>query len=237
MSKYQSISVFFPCFNEEKNILGVYDSATKVLHGLGMEYEIIFVNDGSIDGTKDLIEALVKTDPHVHAIHHSQNLGYGMSLQSGIRAAKKDLVFYSDGDGQFDLQELAQIIPLIEDYDIVSCYRRNRQEGLMRKFNAWAWSTLVCTIFPIKLKDVDCAFKLYRRAIFDNMELVSKSALIDTEILTRAVLKGCTIIQTGVTHYPRKYGTSTGSSLPVILRSFSEIVKYQRIIKEHNHYV
>jgi len=156
---------------------------------------------------------------------------HGAALQSGFKAATKELIFYTDGDGQFDVNEMPPLLPLIERCDIVSCYRLNRQDSFIRKINGWCWTKLVCLLFGMKIRDIDCAFKLYRREIFDNIKLVSTGALIDAEILARAIRKGYCVTQKGVHHYPRKAGAQTGANLRVILRAFKELFKLRRLIR------
>jgi len=228
--KSHSLSIFFPCFNEEENIETLIDEALEVLGPIGWDYEIIIVDDGSSDRTGVLADAFASKYPVVKVIHHAQNSGYGAALQSGIRAASKELVFYTDGDRQFDLKELPGILPLIEECDIVSCYRLNRREGLIRRMNAFCWTRLVCLLFKLNLKDIDCAFKLYKCKIFEGMPLISTGALIDTEILARAVRKGYTITQVGVHHFPRSAGQATGAKIKVIIKAFCELFKLRREI-------
>ncbi|MEJ5258760.1 MAG: glycosyltransferase family 2 protein [Anaerohalosphaeraceae bacterium] len=230
VSSFRSISVFFPCFNERENLEPLVHQAVQVLDKMGLDYEIIIVDDGSTDGTGALADALAAGNSRIRVIHHPVNKGYGAALQSGFRAASKELVFYTDGDRQFDLNELPPLLPLIEQYDIVSCYRLNRQEGWIRRFNGFAWTRLVCLLFHLNLKDIDCSFKLYKRKIFDGMPLVSTGALIDTEVLARAVRKGYTIRQVGVHHYPRRAGKATGAKLRVIARAFYELFKLRKTI-------
>ena len=225
-----SISVFFPCYNEAESIEALIDKSLEVLGGLTDDVEIIIVDDGSSDGTAGIADRLASQHETVRVVHHDQNTGYGGALQSGFRAATKELVFYTDGDGQFDIAELAEILPLIDGADIVSCYRINRQEGILRKLNAWCWGKLVCMVFGMKLRDIDCAFKLYRREIFDNIAMQSMGALIDAEILARATRKGYKIVQKGVHHYPRTAGSSTGANPAVILRAFRELFKLRKDI-------
>lgn len=230
VSSFRSISVFFPCYNERENLEPLVQQALEVLSKTGLDYEIIIIDDGSTDGTGALADALAAANPRIRVIHHPVNKGYGAALQSGFRAASKELVFYTDGDRQFDLKELPPLLPLIEQYDIVSCYRINRQDGWIRRFNGFAWTRLVCLLFHLKLKDIDCSFKLYKRKIFDGMPLVSTGALIDTEVLARAVRKGYTITQVGVRHYPRRAGKATGAELRVIARAFYELFKLRNTI-------
>lgn len=204
--------------------------AIEVLDRIGGDYEIIIVDDGSIDRTGAIADRLAAENGRIRVVHHPVNGGYGAALQSGFRAATKELVFYTDGDGQFDLDELPPLLPLISRFDIVSGYRINRQDGWMRKLNAFCWGRLVRLLFDLPYKDIDCAFKLYRRSLFDGMELLSTGALIDTEILARAKRKGCTITQVGVHHYPRIAGKATGARLSVILRAFRELLKLRKQI-------
>ena len=228
-----SISVFFPCYNEQDNIARTLEQAIDVLGKLTADFEVIVVNDGSADATGKIADGIIRQDSRVKVVHHPKNLGYGAALQSGFKAATKELVFYTDGDGQFDIGELPALLPLIEQYDIVSCYRLNRQDSLIRKINGWAWTKLVYLLFGMKIRDVDCAFKLYKREIFDKMKLVSAGALIDAEILARAVRRGYTVTQRGVHHYPRTAGQQTGANIRVILRAFKELFKlHSKIRKE-----
>jgi len=225
-----SITLFFPCYNEQGNVRRVVEQAIGVLEKLGADYEILVVDDGSSDDTGRIADEVAAGHGRVRVIHHPRNLGYGAALQSGFHAAAKELVFYTDGDGQFDLGEMPALLPLMRQYDIVACYRMNRQDNLVRKFNGWAWTKLVRFAFSLKVRDVDCAFKLYKRTIFDDIKMESTGALISTEILARAVRKGYTMTQRGVHHYPRTAGRQTGANPRVIFRAFRELLKLRRRI-------
>ena len=226
----RDISVFFPCYNEQENVSRIVENALSVLGKLGIDFEVIIVDDGSADGTGRIADDIAGKDSRVKVVHHEGNLGYGAALQSGFKAATKELVFYTDGDGQFDINEMPALLPLMEQYDIVSCYRLNRRDPLVRKINGWCWTKLVCLLFGLKIHDIDCAFKLYKRKIFDDMILSSRGALIDTEILVRATRKNYRITQRGVHHYPRTAGSQTGADIRVILRAFKELfMLYGRI--------
>jgi len=220
-----SITVFFPCYNEQDNVAKVAEQAVKVLEDLRADYEVIIVDDGSSDKTAEIADRLAAAHKRVRVIHHPRNLGYGAALQSGFRAATKELVFYTDGDAQFDLNELPPLLPLVKEFDIVSCYRMNRQDAPFRKLGGWLWTKMNGVLFSVNLRDIDCAFKLYKRAIFDNIQMESQGALIDTEILARAARKGYKITQRGVHHYPRTAGQQTGGSPKVVLRAFKEVIR------------
>lgn len=225
-----SLSVFFPCYNEQDNVERVVAQTLELLKKLEIDFELIIVNDGSSDQTGEIADKIVSENDRVRVIHHPRNLGYGAALQSGFRAASKELVFYTDGDGQFDIAEMPALIPFMENYDVVSCYRINRQDSFVRKFNAWCWTKLVCLIFHIKLRDIDCAFKLYKTKIFENIQMQSTGALIDAEILARVIRKGYKVTQKAVRHYPRASGEQTGAKLQVIFRAFKELLKLRREI-------
>jgi glycosyltransferase involved in cell wall biosynthesis len=229
-----SISVFFPCYNEQENVRRTVEKALEVLEKLNADFEVIIVDDGSSDGTDLIADEIAGKDDRVKVVHHQHNLGYGAALQSGFKKATKELVFYTDGDGQFDINEMPPLLSLIEQYDIISCYRLNRRDPMVRKINGWCWTKLVCLMFGLKIRDIDCAFKLYKREIFDRIELSSTGALIDAEILARAARKGYLITQKGVHHYPRTSGRQTGASIRVILRAFKELFKLQSRIRRGN---
>lgn len=225
-----SISVFFPCYNEEANVENTTHAAVKALERIADDYEIIIVDDGSKDRTGEIADRLAAEIPHVRTVHNRPNLGYGGALQAGFRAAKKPWVFYTDGDGQFDFEEIGKLLPLLADYHIISGYRIDRKDPLIRKFNAWGWTVLSNLVLGLRLRDVDCAFKIYPRRLFDEIEMKSMGALIDAEILAKAVRLGYRIGQIGVSHRPRIAGSQSGANLKVILRAFRELFKLRREI-------
>ncbi|HEX42695.1 MAG TPA: glycosyltransferase family 2 protein [Phycisphaerales bacterium] len=229
-----SVSVFLPCYNEQANVARTVGRAAEVLESIRADYEIIIVDDGSTDDTARIAGDLARGNPRIRVVRHPSNRGYGAALISGFRAATRELVFYTDGDGQFDFAEMPALLPLMQEYDIVSCYRIDRKDNIIRRINGWAWTWLVCRLFGLRIRDIDCAFKLYKRSIFDDMMMASSGALIDTEILARAVRKGYRITQRGVHHYPRTAGASTGASLRVIFRAFRELFQLYGRIRSQN---
>ena len=223
--KINSLSVFFPCYNEEANVERTTLAALDACRRFIDDFEIIIVNDGSRDRTGEIADRLAAEHPQVRAVHNSPNQGYGGALQAGFRAARKEWVFYTDGDGQFDFNEIPRLLPLLDRYDIVSAYRMDRRDPLIRKLNAWCWTMLVNLLFGTNLRDIDCAFKIYPRRLFDQIDMRSKGALIDAEILAKAKYLGYRIGQIGVHHYERVAGVQTGASPRVIARAFYELFK------------
>ena len=227
-----SLSIFFPCHDEQDNITRVTEEALEVARSVAADFEIIIVNDGSSDRTAEIADELAALHPEVRVIHHPTNLGYGGALQSGFRAAMKDWVFYTDGDGQFDIREITELLRLRGPEVIVSAFRTHRCDSSMRKLNAWCWCRLVNALFGLGLRDIDCAFKLYPAKLFDEIQLRSMGALIDTEILAKAARLGYEIKQLGVGHHPRRAGRQSGASLKVVIRAFRELFALRRHILE-----
>jgi len=227
-----SLSIFFPCYNEEANVETTTLAALRTGCRICDDLEVIIVNDGSRDRTGEIAERLAAEHRQVRAVHNNPNQGYGGALQRGFRAATKEWVFYTDGDGQFDFEEIDSLLPLLKRHDIVSGYRLDRRDSLVRKINAFAWTSLVNVVFRLRLRDIDCAFKLYPRRLFDEIEMKSKGALIDAEILARAKRLGYSIAQVGVHHYPRTAGDQTGANLRVVLRAFKELFVLRKDIQQ-----
>lgn len=231
-----SLSITFPCYNEEANVERVTRAAVEIGRKVADDFEVVVVNDGSKDRTGEIAERLAAEIPQVRVVHNNPNRGYGGALARGFKESRKNWIFYTDGDGQFDFNELPKVLPLLETHDVVSCYRLDRKDPFMRKLNAFAWSTLVNLLFRIGLRDIDCAFKIYPKTFIDRVELNSRGALIDTEMLAKARNLGLRIAQMGVHHYPRTAGQQTGANLKVILRAFKELFKlYGQIRREGRH--
>ena len=223
-----NISVFFPTYNEEGNIEALVARTVETLRRLAGRWEVIIVDDGSRDRTGEVAEALVKKYPGVRHVRHEKNRGYGGAVKTGLQEAKLDWIFFTDGDGQFDTAEIELLLPLAQNADMIAGYRIDRKDPVMRKLNAWAWGTLVRTLFGLhgKVRDIDCAFKLFRRRVVDENTFVAEGALISTELLVRAKKLGYRFAEVGVHHYPRKAGTQTGANPRVILRAFKELFKF-----------
>jgi len=225
-----SLSVILPAHNEEEAIAGTVHEVVDALAAWTwiQEYEVIVVNDGSRDQTGAIVETIAAANPSVQVIHHPVNQGYGAALVSGFEAATKDLVFFMDSDGQFTIHDLEQFFPLMQEFDAVLGYRIKRQDTWMRKLNAWGWKILIGMVFGVYVRDVDCAFKLYRGEFFREHHLETRGAMINAEILYKFTRAGYTYTQVGVHHLPRRGGRATGAKLSVIGRAFRELVVYAR---------
>lgn len=220
-----TLSVIFPAFNEEANIRYTVEAARLVLPKLAQTWEIILVNDGSRDATTPICDGLAEQYPEVRAIHHVENRGYGAALKSGILAARYEYIFFTDSDGQFDLQELENLIDWAGQYEIVTGYRAKRQDPPHRLINAWGWRTLVRMVLGVRVRDIDCAFKIFQRSVFDRVQIRSVGAMVNTEILAQANSFGMRIHEVKVTHYPRRAGKPSGANLRVIAKAFRELFR------------
>jgi glycosyltransferase involved in cell wall biosynthesis len=231
MPKISSLSVFFPAYNEEANVENMIRQAQKVLPEVATEWEIIPVNDGSRDKTGEIINRLAKDDPKIHPIHHEKNKGYGGAVISGYNAALYDYVFFTDGDLQFDLREITLLIEKLDEGDLILGFRKNRKDSWPRKLNAFLWGSLVKLLFGFKVRDVDCAFKMFKRKVVSKVPLTAGGAMVSTELLAKAWKEKFRFVEVGVSHYPRVAGSQTGAKLSVILRAFKELFKLYRRLK------
>jgi glycosyltransferase involved in cell wall biosynthesis len=226
----KSLSVVLPAFNEEGNIRAVVEDAYRHMPEFAPVFEIIVVNDGSKDSTREICDRLAEEFPDVRVVHHPRNRGYGAALKSGITLARYDIIFFTDADGQFDLKEVAALLEQTDAYDIVAGYRARRQDPPYRLLFAWGWNILVRLVLGIRIRDIDCAFKAFNRYVFDSIQIQSVGAMVNTEIFAQASKFGMTVKEVRVSHFPRRYGKPTGSKVAVITKAFRELIKMRRML-------
>jgi len=224
---FDKVSVVFPAFNEEENILPLLNKSREVLSRYFKDWEIIVVDDGSTDNTKDKVEGLAQEDKRIRVISHAKNFGYGGALRTGFREAQFKLVFFSDSDGQFDMEEISLLLPCLEKADIVTGYRVTRADPFHRVLNALLYNWLVRAIFAIKIRDINCAFKFIKRNVLQTISLESNGALINAELLYKAKRNRFKIVEVPVHHYPREKGSQTGARPGVVIKMFLELLKWR----------
>jgi glycosyltransferase involved in cell wall biosynthesis len=206
------------------------EDVIQVVSGLADDYEVIVVDDGSRDGTGEIVRSLAQRHPQVRLIQHEVNQGYGAGVFSGLVNATKELVFFTDSDRQFDLREIEKLLGLIDQADLVVGYRSPRRDPFMRRLNGKGWSLLVTLLFGYTARDIDCAFKLMRRTVITTIQddVKSRGATMSAEFLVRAKRAGFTIREVPLSgHRPRVAGSQTGARLDVILRAFKELVQFR----------
>jgi glycosyltransferase involved in cell wall biosynthesis len=226
-----SISAVLPAYNEEAIIERTVRHVAGVLRNLASDFEVIVANDGSRDRTGEILAGLQQQEPDLNLciVTHATNCGYGAALASGFDAARKDLVFLTDGDKQFDVTELAQFMPVMDSQtDLVIGWRRNRADPFMRKLNALGWKLLVNLLFGYTARDVDCAFKLFRRRVWESMTVHARGATFSAEFLIKARRLGFRPKELPVSHFPRTAGSPTGARPEVIVRAFVELFRLWR---------
>jgi len=205
-----NISVFFPCYNDAGTIASMVVLAFKTLSEISGDYEVIVVDDGSTDASKAILEELKsRYNDKFRVITHSKNKGYGGALMAGFENASKEFVFYTDGDAQYDVRELKKLVLLMDnDVDVVNGFKMNRSDPYYRVLIGKFYQVLIKKLFGLKIKDVDCDFRLMRKNIFDKVRLEYNSGVICVEMIRKIQDAGFKFRETGVCHYFRAYGKS-----------------------------
>ena len=224
-----SLSIVLPAHNEEATVGSILEEVSSVAQGLGMDYEIILVNDGSTDRTGEIAHELTQRLPNLRLLELSPSPTphYGKVLRTGFEAATKELIVFFPSDKQFVFSEITRLLERLDEADIVSGYRADRQDTFIRRLNAFGWNTVIRLLFGHLCRDIDCGFKLFRREILDRVHLISEGAMIDTELLAGAKARGYRITDVPVTHLPRVSGEATGANITVIIKAFRDLVRFR----------
>jgi glycosyltransferase involved in cell wall biosynthesis len=238
-TRFQKLSIFFPMWNEQDYIERAIEAAREECEDLMSsgdiaDYELIIVNDASTDRTPEIADAMAAADPHVRVVHHPVNRKLGGSMKSGYEAATGDLVLYTDADLPFDMHDVHKAMRLMRYYeaDIVSAYRFDRTgEGYVRTVYSFFYNLMVRTMFGVRKRDINFAFKLCRTRIFENITLKSEGSFIDAELMISAEKYGYTVIQFGTDYFPRTRGVSTLSSPSVIFKILREARSLRRELR------
>lgn len=210
MKKLSSLSIFFPTFNDDQSILLLARKTVKILPKVARRFELIIVNDGSKASMKKVLGNLKKEIPFLKVVTHKVNRGYGAALKSGFNKAKYDFIFYTDGDGQYDVNQLTNLIAALQDdVDVVNGYKINRSDSLLRQVCGNLYSSFVKFVFGLKIRDVDCDFRLIRKSVIDKIRLTCDSGAICAELVKKMQDTGAVIVEVPVSHYPRMSGKST----------------------------
>ena len=227
-----SISVVLPAHNEAENIRTTVENCVTFLKNHDSDYEVVVVNDGSIDDTQQIVQELKSTNSKVILVNHPVNKGYGSALRSGFEKASCEYIFFMDSDGQFNINDLDRLIPLVSAKDVVIGYREDRADSLVRSLNAWLYGLYIYLIFGLKVRDMDCAFKVFpTRAYQDIRPIKSDGALFSAEFLIKLKRNGFKLNEVPVRHFPRRFGTQSGANIKVILRMFKESWKLRNELR------
>lgn len=227
-----SITAFFPAYNDERTIVSLVERARTTLAEHTDDYEVIVVDDGSTDGTGAVLDDLARRRRQVRVVHHGGNLGYGAALRTGFAEASKELVFYTDGDGQYDVSELSTLLALMRpDVDVVNGYKLGRADRLHRVLLGTAYKLVASTAFQLPIRDVDCDFRLIRRPALQSIELESSSGAVCVELVHKLHAAGAVFAEAPVHHYPRRYGRSQFFTPGRVLRTAVDLfVLWARLV-------
>lgn len=220
--KLSSLSVFYPCFNEAVNIPYFLKQAADFLPQIAEKFEVIVINDGSTDDTKQVVRKFKKQYNWLKLASHKKNKGYGAALKTGFAKSKYEWIFFTDGDLQFDIKQLVKFIEFIKEYNMIIGYRKNRADGAIRAFNAKLFKIYIDLLFRLHVKDIDCAFKLLKAEKIKALNLISTGAFTTSEFLYKLKKQGEQFKQIPVDHKPRLYGQPTGAKLSVIFKGVWE---------------
>ena len=229
------LSVFLPVYNEESNLQKVILKTKDVLIRVAENWELTIVNDGSTDSTLSVAEELVKGDGRIRIVNHEKNKGYGAALSSGFYGSKYPWIAFTDSDGQFDFNEIVNFIEMQKNTnaDLVIGYYKSRKVSFSKVVTSKLWELLVFMFFGLKVRDVDCAFKLISKEVINKIDRLEseRGAFISSELLIKAKKAGFSIVEIPVTHYPRTKGEGTGRNLNVIIKSFTDLFKLWKKLK------
>jgi len=213
-------------YNEVGNLERTVREATEIGLRITRDLEIVVVDDASTDGSGELADSLALENPHLKVVHHPTNRKLGGALKSGFAAASRQWVLYIDSDLPIRMEDALGAVPLTDNADMVIGYRMNRCEGLKREVMSWCYNRLIRVMFGLRVRDVNFAFKLFRREVLRNVHLESEGSFVDAELLLETCRAGYRIAEIGLNYYPRVAGTSTLASSTVVLKLLQEMVRY-----------
>lgn len=212
-----SVSVFYPCYNDWGTMGSMVLFTLETVRRLELDFDFTIVDDGSDAHTQEILKSIVERFPEVNVVHHDKNRGYGAALRTGFASGKKEWIFYTDGDAQYDVRELDRLVEKAgPDVDVVQGYKITRHDPMHRRIIGRIYHWIVRIAFGLRLRDVDCDFRLIRRSVFDRVTLVHDSGVICAEMMTKMQRAGCRIIEAPVHHYQRAHGKSQFFNFPRI---------------------
>jgi glycosyltransferase involved in cell wall biosynthesis len=225
--KFPSLTVFFPAYNDAPSLPALVGKTFEVLREYVDDYEVIVVNDGSYDNTADVLDELRRAHmPYLRVITHPQNRGYGGALRSGLGGAKKEFVFYTDGDGQYDVGELPALLALCgPDTGLVNGFKLERHDPAHRIWIGNVYNFCARLLFRIRIRDIDCDYRLIRRSLLDRIKLTSTSGTICVELVRKLELSGCEVKEVGVSHLPRLHGKSQFFRIRSLAVTFYQLMR------------
>lgn len=207
------VSLFFPVYRDEMTVARVAEKAVRVLGELARDYEVIIVDDGSPDTAGTIADQIASSNPKVRVIHHERNLGYGQALRTGFKAARFEWICFTDGDDEYEVDDLRRLLRLQDRYDLIITFRYAKRYSSWRIFVSYVYNTVLRWLFNTRYRDVSCGLKLIRRNVVEELELLSSSPFIGAEVAIKTMLKGFRVGEVGIQTFPREFGRGTSTSL------------------------
>jgi glycosyltransferase involved in cell wall biosynthesis len=227
------VSLFFPVYRDENTVRVVADKALRLLASLGVEHEVVIVDDGSPDRSGAIADELAREHAAIRVVHHPRNLGYGSAVRSGIAASRYDLVCMTDGDDQYEIEDFRKLLKLSDHYDLIITFRYRRIYSSTRVFVSWVYNRLLRFLFRTPFRDVSTGLRLVRRSVLEDVELEASSPFIGAELAIKAMLKGYRVGEVGIQTFPREFGAGSSTSLPNILATLADMWRiYRRVFSD-----
>ena len=224
------VSLFFPVYRDEATVERVARKALRVLDELASDHEVIIVDDGSPDRAGQIADQFAATHPKVRVIHHETNLGYGQALRSGFAAARHEWICFTDGDDEYEVDDLRKLLRLRDRYDLVITFRYAKRYGGWRIFVSYVYNKVLRLLFETRYRDVSSGLKLVKREVVEELELVSTSPFIGAEIAIKTMLKGFRVGEVGIQTFPREFGKGSSTSVRNILATLRDMLHvYRRV--------
>jgi glycosyltransferase involved in cell wall biosynthesis len=217
------VSLFFPVYNDERTVARVAEKSLTVLSELAGDYEVIIIDDGSPDRAGAIADDIANREAAVRVIHHSQNLGYGEALRTGLKAAHFEWICFTDGDDEYEVDDLRKLLRLRDHYDLIITFRYAKRYSGWRILLSYGYNKLLRLVFQTRYRDVSCGLKLVRKDVVSELELISTSPFIGAEIAIRTMLKGFRVGEVGIQTFPRQFGKGSSTSLRNILSTIRDM--------------
>lgn len=224
------VSLFFPVYNDERTVARVAEKAVVVLAEIAADYEVIIIDDGSPDRAGAIADEIASRNTAVRVIHHPRNLGYGQALRSGFAVARFEWICFTDGDDEYEVDDLRKLLRLRDHYDLIITFRYAKRYSNWRIFVSYVYNRLLRKVFQTRYRDVSCGLKAIRKEVIDELDLVSTSPFIGAELAVKTMLKGFRVGEVGIQTFPREFGRGSSTSLRNILATLRDMVRVYRAV-------
>lgn len=225
-----NVSLFFPVFRDERTVRRVAEKSLAVLRDIANEYEVVIVDDGSPDRAGEIADELAREHACISVVHHEQNRGYGAAIQSGLRKVKYEWICFTDGDDEYDVNDLRKLIELKDYYDLIITFRYAKIYSLDRQFISWVYNVVLRQMFRTRFRDISTGLKLIKKSLADQIECQSNSPFIGAELTIKAMLKGYRVGEVGIQTFPREFGKGASTTPANILATMKDMTHVYRTI-------